>query len=98
MQAVIHMHRRKQLDKGWINNEAADLMALAADGGGCPKCGVECDLIKVENEFADFHYFEPACTCYPHCPNCGESLAVEFAADKFAMRCGCGYGKKEQDQ
>jgi uncharacterized protein with PIN domain len=92
MQAVIHMHREKQQELGWISNSAAKIMSLQADGGDCPKCGSEWELVKVENQFADFHYFDPACKCYPRCPTCDTSLASEFEQDGFAMRCGCGYG------
>tara|TARA_B100001123_G_C15342930_1_gene1035763 strand:+ start:1003 stop:1428 length:426 start_codon:yes stop_codon:yes gene_type:complete len=98
MQDIIHMHRRKQLDLGWIKNSTAKLMELSADGGDCPKCGAEWELVQVDNKYARFHYFDPSCSCYPRCPRCDASLAAEFEQYGFAMKCGCGHNRDKSDQ
>ncbi len=53
---------------------AAVLMAI--DGGECTHCGTSWKEIKVDNLFALYSYFSPACNCYPKCKRCGH-LMVE---------------------
>jgi hypothetical protein len=99
MQGIILTQKKQEQDRGLISNRLADLMELAANGGDCPKCKTEWELVQVENRYADFHYFDPTCKCYPRCPRCDVSLFREFEQSGFGMVCGCGWGKdKAEDQ
>lgn len=64
------------------------LLHLESDGGKCPRCGQDWKKIVAKNEYASFHYYDPACGCYGRCKpivdgtkvrGCGNSLHREKA-------------------
>jgi len=61
-----------------VSEELVDIKRKEKDGGPCPLCGKEWKRTDAENRFAKFHYFEPACNCFPHCPYCHRSLHREW--------------------
>jgi hypothetical protein len=59
--------------------QEAVLYERSAFGGNCLRCGVDYKKISEPwNGRFTFEYYEPACTCFPHCPSCGRSLFIEM--------------------
>ena len=55
----------------------ATLLEKDVNGGECMRCGKQYKRVDVKTAYIEFHYFEPACSCYPLCPWCGRPLHHE---------------------
>ena len=93
LEAVMHrVHERieavykknpKSLPQGLVTQ-----FELEAFGGACPKCETLWVRRKVENVLVIFEYWQPACTCYPVCWNCGNYLLYEIESGiMYCMNC-----------
>uniref|UniRef100_A0A6M3LJW2 Uncharacterized protein n=1 Tax=viral metagenome TaxID=1070528 RepID=A0A6M3LJW2_9ZZZZ len=78
------------LPKGYLG-----LLSLETTGGACPMCGKVWQMVTVNNHFAEFVYYDPACGCYARCPSCRASWHRELAmgsAEAEIRQCpSCGW-------
>jgi len=85
-------------------DEIMRLYTAETETGICPLCKHRWREIEFENKFGYVHFFEPACDCYPKCPNCSKHhrfpwLYQEFVAGQLYvfgsntdLRCShCGW-------
>lgn len=45
----------------------AEAATLERRGGPCPICGVEFNVVFVDNKYGCFHYYQPSCLCFKRC-------------------------------
>jgi len=67
------------------------LMALEVEGGECPRCGKDWNMIHVSNRFAEYMHFKPSCRCYQACPRCKTSMHREEVTGVAPQCLTCGY-------
>ena len=76
------------------DHDTANLIKIEMDGGPCPKCTKEWQIVTFANRYGSGGYFKPACECYPRCPRCSRELYEEFSSGILQgrdWRCDCGY-------
>ena len=101
-QDLIGKHQRGAYDRGMeagLPREHLELIKMEATGGDCPRCGVPWKEIRVQNEFAEYVYYDPACACFGRCKShdygmgcCRASFHREESAGLKVERCpSCGW-------
>ena len=46
---------------------ASRAVIRSLEGGTCKRCGTEWEAVEVDNIYATYRYYRPACNCYPRC-------------------------------
>jgi len=89
--AAVERGYRLFVEREEKRGDVAALKALEMErrGGPCHYCGVPFAEVKVNNRYAEFSYFEPACHCYKRC----QEIVTEACLDDDknpvpAVRCG----------
>ena len=49
------------------------VLRLELEGGNCPDCSKPWHKVEVRNKMAHFDYYDPSCSCFPRCSECGSS-------------------------
>jgi len=73
--------QRKNTRAQDLGPEYEDILTLEVDGGPCPRCGMMWKKIEVKNPYANFTYYDPACSCYGRCKE-GPSVVWKRVRDK----------------
>lgn len=53
---------------GPLPPKVMELFHIQSFGGMCPKCGTFWKETMLDNRFASYSYYKPACECYKPCP------------------------------
>ena len=53
---------------GPLPPKGVELFHIQSYGGMCPKCGTFWKETRLDNRFASYSYYKPACECYKPCP------------------------------
>ena len=67
--------------------DQSTVILMQIDGGECLRCNQSWLPVKVENTFAEFTYYLPACKCYLRCWHCGYWLIEEQEAKFRPEKC-----------
>ena len=63
------------------------VITMMMDGGECLHCKVPWDSVAVDNLFAKYTYYVPACRCYSQCWQCKHWLIEEKELGSLPERC-----------
>lgn len=89
---VIRENERAEMSYNSGLKELAVVIAMAIDGGDCLLCKKPWGRFDVDNIFAKFFYYQPACNCYQVCTpgppwyGCGRRMYEEFHGDRVKLR------------
>ena len=86
---------RKCIEGAMGNTQVIVALELERKGGACPVCDKSFAAVEVENRFAHFTYYKPACFCFRVCERCGRFMVSERLLG-IPYCTGCGYGKPVQ--
>jgi hypothetical protein len=72
-------HQRDVEAAKGLPTEVLQLIDCEYVGGPCPRCSTKWQIVKVRNQFGNFDYFKPACSCYPPpCPGVHANYRVTY--------------------
>lgn len=93
---------------GGLPATVLELFRVQSYGGMCPKCGRFWVETHVKNNFADFIYYKPDCTCWRTCPGIDQIFTYDGnpIVRRHTVKKSCGepsfieqelYGRMECD-
>ena len=71
-----HAHEVAVASEANLPAEYLQLIDREYSGGACPRCRSPWRLVAVQNRYADFCYYAPACSCYPRCKGINEVFNI----------------------